>query len=69
MPKRLLSSGRTSPHRGSLDNLRENRCKGRPVIAMISMPMLARGGLVVSADHGVCLEWHCVNDVVRRVLT
>jgi len=39
------------------------------VIVMISMPMLARGGLVVSADHGVCLEWHCVNDVVRHVPT
>lgn len=36
-------------YRGSMDDLRQNLEKGRPVIVMIPMPMLARGGLVAGA--------------------
>jgi predicted double-glycine peptidase len=36
-------------YQGSMEDLRQNLEKGRPVIAMIPMPMLARGGLVAGS--------------------
>lgn len=48
---------RAFAYQGSMDDLRQNLEKGRPVIAMIPQPLPARGGWLAGAVFNLWNEW------------